>query len=620
VTWTHPRRILWPLGAATLIPIAVLGWLGVRILEQDREGDRQRRREALEVAAGRLALDIERVLNDIEAQLDRGEGIRLSPDGPVPSSKAFLLFGPARAGAASDSPPALARARALEHQQRDFTSAAAAYRAVARSSNDNLRASALLGLGGVLRKNGDRSGALRTYEQLEALGAATVAGEPAALVARQARCRMFEEAGDVARLLQEASDLGRVLATGKWPIDRSTFEVYRDLLQRWGASPPDPAAVAHTEAAIQLWQTWRSGALSPRGRKILHGTSGSLLAIWTGGTDRPVAWLSTSDELEAFLKPVWPSHSFTVAAHDPEGRRLFGEDVAGGVTLVPALTRLPFVLSVAFVDGPTDGGRGRRAVLIGGLSLAFVLMIGAAYGLYRATTRELAVARQQRDFVAAVSHEFRTPLTSMRHLTDLLATRGVTSEERRTHYYGLLAHETERLHRMVENLLSFGRIESGRYAWRLEPVEVAGLVHDVVAEFGREPQAPAREILCDIEDDIPEIRADAEALSRALWNLLENAAKYSDPNAPIRVFARHSGTTVHVGVGDRGVGIQPGEEKRIFQTFVRGADATQSSVRGVGIGLALVKRVVEAHGGSVEVDSEPGRGSTFTLVIPCQES
>jgi signal transduction histidine kinase len=305
---------------------------------------------------------------------------------------------------------------------------------------------------------------------------------------------------------------------------------------------------------------------------------------------------------------------------DAEGRQLFGAAHDGGVSLMPADTRLPFLLSVARVRQASNEPALRRAVLVGGLSVAFLLMLAAGYGLYRATTRELALARQQADFVSAVSHEFRTPLTSMRHLTDLLATRGVQSEERRAHYYQLLSHETERLYRMVEGLLSFGRIEAGAYAWRLETLDVATLLGTVVDEFREDPSARTRDVVVEIDEGVPPILADAEALSRALWNLLENAAKYSPADTPIRVFARRSRTSVHVGVGDQGFGIPPEEREHIFQKFARGDAATRAGTRGAGIGLALVKGIVEAHGGSVEVESESGRGSTFTLVIPCPES
>jgi signal transduction histidine kinase len=196
--------------------------------------------------------------------------------------------------------------------------------------------------------------------------------------------------------------------------------------------------------------------------------------------------------------------------------------------------------------------------------------------------------------------------------------RGVTSEERRTHYYALLANETERLYRMVEALLSFGRIEAGAYAFRLEPIEPAEMLQAVVQEFRAESLAKGREISFEIDASLPPILADRETLARAVWNLLENAAKYSDAGTPIRVFAARRNEVVLIGVGDQGVGIAPAERERIFQKFVRGAEATRAVVRGVGIGLALVKRIAEAHGGSVRVESEPGRGSTFTIVLPAK--
>ena len=232
----------------------------------------------------------------------------------------------------------------------------------------------------------------------------------------------------------------------------------------------------------------------------------------------------------------------------------------------------------------------------------------------------MALVQQQADFVSAVSHEFRTPLTSMRHLTDLLVSNKVPGEERKAQYYELLAHESERLHRMVESLLSFGRMQAGSSAWRLEPADAKELVLSVVEEFRRDPHSNGRDIVCEAEHDLPPIRGDREALSRALSNLIENAGKYSEPDTPIRVSASRSGDSVHISVEDRGTGISRKEQKKLFERFVRGDEARRAGVRGIGVGLALVKSVAEAHGGSVRLESEPGRGSTFTLVIPCHES
>jgi len=195
--------------------------------------------------------------------------------------------------------------------------------------------------------------------------------------------------------------------------------------------------------------------------------------------------------------------ALAVSLYDTDGQPVMGASRTGGVSLTPAETRLPFILQVAATD--TESSRISRTVLIGGLLATFFLMLAAAYGLYRATTRELSLARQQSDFVSAVSHEFRTPLTSMRHLTELLVSRAVTSEERKSQYYDLLSQETERLYRMVESLLSFGRIQAGGYAWQLEPADAGNLLQGVLEEFRREPVAQNHLVVCDVEPGLPPI-------------------------------------------------------------------------------------------------------------------
>ncbi|MBI3264701.1 MAG: hypothetical protein HYZ58_16375, partial [Acidobacteria bacterium] len=409
---------------ATLIPIGALSWLGVRIIQQDRDVERQRRRERLEVAAGRLALNIERRLQDLEEQLVRGAdgntaAIHFLPVGLKSSPGWPLLYQPELSAGQEVSPSFLAGAEAEEFQRHDLAAAAARYRHLAESRKPTERAAALIGLGRVLRQRGDRSGALQVYADLEQLGSVVVAGQPVGLVARQGRCKTLEEAGDAEALRREAADLARVLNAGGWQIDRATFELYRDLLQHWGGPLPSAGAIARTEAATRLWRAWRARDLPPRGRRIFREDGGPMLAVWARGPERPVAWLATSGELEASLRPLWTAQDLAVSLYDTDGQPLFGDQRLGSVTLTPSDTRLPFILSVASLSTPdAESDRMRRTVFIGGLLVTMLLMLAAAYGLYRATTRELVVARQQSDFVSAVSHEFRTPLTSMRHLTD----------------------------------------------------------------------------------------------------------------------------------------------------------------------------------------------------------
>lgn len=619
VTWLNTRRLPVLLAAATLIPAIVLVWLGVRLLQQDRELDRQRQRERLEVAAGRVALEIDRWLQDLEADLVAGHGIRLHKGGIEPATHGPILFQPADGPATQPSPAEIARIEIEEFQRRNLTHAEAAYRRLSTSGEVDVRAAALIGLGRVLRAQRQFDGARRAYDDLARLGPVIVAGQPADLVARQGRARTFESGRDSTALHREVEKLAQVLYAGRWPIDRSTFELYRDLVVQWDGPAPPAIDVARSEAAADLWRMWQRGDLDVRGRRLVQQGSLRMLVLWASSTDQAMVRVVADTEMFTTWGPLWRAQGLDVALSSIEGQPIVGEHVAGGITLAPSDTRLPFILTASFAAGD-DSANTRRQLFLIGLVAAVLLTLGASYALYRTTTREIALARQQADFVSSVSHEFRTPLTSMRHLTELLASRSITSEERKQHYYELLAHETERLHRMVDSLLSFGRMSAGAYAWQLESAEIGDLVSAVVDEFRRDAAAEHRTVTSEVDAELPGIRADREALCRALWNLLENAAKYSETTAPIHVFARRQGETVLVGVQDAGAGIPASEHKRIFQKFVRGDDATRAGVRGVGIGLALVTRIAEAHGGSVRLESEPGRGSTFTLVLPCLES
>lgn len=616
------RSIPLLLAAATLIPIGAIGWLGVRILGQDRDVERQRQRENLEVAAGRLAIDIDRRIEDIEDQLAHGSGVSLSAEGP---KGAGLLYstGDARG---EDIATAFAKADLLEFQRTDYAAAAVELRNLAQSQKAAVRAAAWNRLGRVSLKAGRNSEALAAYHELGRMEETPVQGQPAALLARQARCNMYEAAHDMDHLRSEALALATALYAGGWRIGKSTFDLYADLLSHWGAAPPPAAAKERTEAAIAFWRVWSAGDMPARGRRIVTVASTPVLVVWAGGPKQPVVWLGPPNDVTNILRPLWQQRQLTASILDLEGKPLIGmpEPAAkpAAISLNPGQTRLPFILSVAAAPGAiTKGYYARReALLAGGLLLILALSIAAAYGLYRATAREIALGRQQADFVSAVSHEFRTPLTSMRHLTELLVTNSGATEAKKAQYYKLLLGETERLHRMVESLLSFGRIEAGAYAWNRKPTQPSDLLPEVLEEFRQDPQSQGRELVCEIDDGIPAIDADREALSHALRNLLENAGKYSEPHSPIRVFAQRGNGSVLLGVEDHGIGIPPQEQARIFQKFVRGSGARHAGIRGVGIGLALVKRIAEAHGGSVSLRSEPGHGSTFTLVLPCRES
>jgi signal transduction histidine kinase len=265
---------------------------------------------------------------------------------------------------------------------------------------------------------------------------------------------------------------------------------------------------------------------------------------------------------------------------------------------------------------PESEGRNRQTLLLTGLSLVIVLVLTGSYAVVKSVSRELAVARLQADFVSAVSHEFRSPLTTLRSMSEMLERGRVPSDERKQRYHSTISHETQRLHRLVEDLLDFGRMEAGKKQYDMRPTEISTLVSQVVAELSEEHAAHGFEIV--IREMSPgSVFGDADALTRAVRNLLENAVKYSGDSRRVDVDVRNSEGRVSVSVQDYGMGISRADLKKIFRKFERGSAARASSIQGTGLGLAMVHGILRAHGGSVRVESEENRGSTCALLIPC---
>jgi signal transduction histidine kinase len=274
---------------------------------------------------------------------------------------------------------------------------------------------------------------------------------------------------------------------------------------------------------------------------------------------------------------------------------------------------LPWTVQAAGAGPPDSGWRGRTSIMAATLTCLFLLIAAAGWILDRTLRRQIALAHDQAHFVSAVSHEFRTPLTTLRQLTELLLQGRVASEEDRLEYYRLLHFESDRLQRLVEGFLNFGRLEAGRPVLHFEALDVA----EAAGACVREMQARHAEFAFEVEIQHGILaRADRDAFGVAMSNLLDNAVKYSLDRRRVWVRAVHGGGMVSVSVRDEGLGIPRSEQKRVFEKFLRGEEARRRGIRGAGVGLATVSHLAAFHGGSIELESEPGRGSTFTLRIP----
>jgi signal transduction histidine kinase len=258
----------------------------------------------------------------------------------------------------------------------------------------------------------------------------------------------------------------------------------------------------------------------------------------------------------------------------------------------------------------------RRNVYILIVAVVMAVLFLGGFMAIRSTAKEVELARLKSEFVFAVSHEFRTPLMSIRYLSEMLDGGRVKGEDKKRIYYGKINKESERLSRLIENMLDFSKIEAGIKEYKFEDLSVEEMVEEITERFKQYMADKKMTLKCDIQDDLPTVRADKEAISRALFNLLDNAVKYSGKNPVIHLKAFHEGEAVILEVQDRGAGISKDDQIKVFQKFYRSSHPGSKSIEGSGIGLTLVDHIVKAHSGRVTMESDLGQGTRVTIKLP----
>jgi signal transduction histidine kinase len=263
----------------------------------------------------------------------------------------------------------------------------------------------------------------------------------------------------------------------------------------------------------------------------------------------------------------------------------------------------------------TAVGDARRRNLL--VSSGILGILGVSIGfLVVSTRRAQELARQQMEFVAAVSHELRTPLAVIRSAADNLA-EGVVREDGQVRRYGeLVRGEGRRLSEMVEQILELAGIQSGQRGFALAPVPVLPLLRDIIGASATLVDEAGMRVEYDVPEALPPVLGDEQALRRLFQNLVSNAIKYGQSGGWIGLRAHASGREVIVTVADRGAGIEPSDQPRIFEPFYRAPGVIAAQIHGAGLGLSLVQRIVEAHGGRIALRSAPGSGSEFTVHLP----
>jgi len=609
-----PRSLLVILFLLTLVSISAVAWFGWRLVQQDSAVEEQRTQERLEHTADRLVAALSGVLGDIGERLDKAPRRDTGPVFVLTESSlavlppAVLLYRPFASMEPEAPASVFAEGEAREFQQGQPDAAVGWYRSLTASSNAAVRAGAWLRLGRVLRKLGRPDESRLAYLQLSGFSGVLVAGAPADLVGRLAVCESGCE--DVDRLRED-------LLRGHWSLTRGQFDFYwTQVAKLAGRGERPPVMAPELEQAAALAWTERTRQPVSGGQATVWVDGRPAFLVWRGGPGK--RWMLVTTP-EAILQRSMKSQDARFAAVDSEGRVVAGRKDGAGRAAVRTSgeSELPWTLYVTRTPGFRDPVLiTRQRYLLFGMAVMVVFLLSGTYFIARVIRRETAVSRLQSDFVAAVSHEFRTPLTSMRQLSEILAFGRLPSEDRRQRYYETLVRETERLQRLVEKLLNFGGMEAGKRQYHFESLDTAPLVEHVAKEFEQEIAGSGRLIELHGTASGCRIEADREALYIALRNLVDNALKYSPDFPTVWVEWERENESVAIRVRDRGPGIPASERKQIFHKFVRGSAATSGGVKGMGVGLAVVHHIVRAHGGEVRVASEPGQGSTFTLLLP----
>ena len=261
---------------------------------------------------------------------------------------------------------------------------------------------------------------------------------------------------------------------------------------------------------------------------------------------------------------------------------------------------------------------GMRAPLvsIGFASLVIGIITLGIFIIYRDIRREEELSKMKSEFISNVSHELKTPIAAIRMLADNLRESRIESEARRMEYYQLISKEGARLSHLIENILDFSRIEERRKAFRLERHDLSQIVSDTVCQFKSLVEERAQTISIDVTEALPEVLVDPDAIALAVFNLLDNAVKYSERDTPICVRVRRSDNSLCIEVEDHGVGISKVDREKIFEKFYRVHDNEGKKIPGSGIGLTLVREIAQAHNGQASVHSQLGVGSTFQILLP----
>lgn len=562
---------------------------------------------------------------------------------------------------------ALGEAREAELRNGDLHSAADLYLALlTRSESMRGQAEALIGLARVYRKQGRVDAAAESYSRLVAdFGyVRSSAGIPNGVVGRLELLSLYEEAADTSAAAGELANVLRSLLGAEHALSETEYRYVSDRARKAAARLMDGVAGARLSSnQLHSLREWlarerierersrrvrafvasvttepylfrdlldRSRALGPQGATV-QAEGGTYSVYLTGEASQNaglaagfVGLLLDQDGLaelaEEAARSVADGRRLRWGLRDEisDARIASSDDLTGAPVVTMAFPgRFPpltLELSPPSSDSIESFFSSPRSVYLYAFLLVVGLLTGGLALTVRTMSHQLELARMQSNFVSTVSHELKSPVTAIRQLSEMLQADRVPTDSRRRRYFDSLVELSERLTMLIDHVLDFARMDAGHTELDLIEVDLIGFVEDLVAR--ERVRVLDFDIQLELKAPLPRVTLDADLIALAVSNLIDNAVKFSGDSSEIVVRAAAEEETALISVQDFGIGLEPVELGRIFERFYRGSEALTRAVKGAGLGLTLVKQIVEAHRGSIEVSSVPGAGSTFALRLP----
>lgn len=562
--------------------------------------------------------------------------------------------GPAVEEISSDLLPAFI----AEFQEGDAGKAAALYRKFQSSGTERTRAQALFALARLRRADSNPKAAITFYRQIQEQCSRTYlpSGLPAAPAALFEEGIINKESGDRDSALSCWLRLLHGLLDRRWRLDRRQYTLFQGKINEeiTAIKGLDSLTIQHVSDLALREDTARRRterlllfknafpALLDQSLPADRGTNDYSLSFRTGEQRFLVLLVSGSGAspgmrtyfgallnrhmlAENVLPRLIDNHLDTTVTTwkltDKDGAVLTssGSSVAGKSTITNSLINRfpPWTLTLYQEEGsliPLLFSSGRSLYGLVFLVIIIILIVTIIWAVHTFfMTAELAETKTR--FVAALSHDLKSPLTSIRQVAEMLRD-GRVKPDKRTSYYTLLARQSERLTYLMDNILDATGREIGKRRWYFEMIPPEPFLRECMAACTSSLQAEGFSVDLSIEDDLPEVRIDRHAVQQAMANLIDNARKYSSPGSAIEVRAERSSEWLLISIRDYGRGIDTGTAKRIFRPYYRGPSGAHAGIPGSGLGLSLVKSVMDSHHGRVTVESTPGKGTVFSLEFP----